>query len=907
MFDFFEELNRPQVKKKPWMEQAHFELVKPETLDAVIDECIASAMHGLDTETTGLDTRVFYDTSGNPSTVVKIVGYCLAPTPDRGYYIPVRHMQYKGKGEYESHPANLPVRAVVQALQRLVQAGKISAFHNAKYDHEVLQHEDYGGIGEWDDPTKWEDSLIMAYIRNSRERNKSLKTLSRVELGREMIELKELFNKDEVEEDGYDFSTLDPTWEPVLWYACSDAMCTLALVQHLLPQICSPDAHGLNTAAIYKIEKACLSATRWMERNRIPIDRSKVEELIRIGMIEWWDCLKSVYAEVNAQLQRDVRPNWVKAMMGETSQPWLAWDPSEPGAMPYMEKRSEAMSAIPDDGQKTDLKSVPSLENARVMESVAFPWVYDVTIPEVLGNLFRELGVPGLVATEKSKQVKTSKDVLAKIIDAHAESYPFMSKIARFREVAKALSSNLLPIYEDTSEEKCPDGRVWVNFNAFKVDTGRFSTPAPREGDFHGQIRWNLHSIPAGHDKKKPACMRRMREIIRVGDNKVLFAIDFSGVELRIVTNLSGEPKWVTEFFRCGDCGHTFEVGDDIPPFCPNCGSDKIGDLHTLTARTIYGDDVRDAPDFKLKRGNSKALNFAMCYGGGGSAAQRAVGVDKEEGWRIKNQFDKGYAGLQKWWKQQHEYARKTEYVVTAFGRKYPLPDINHKDGGFRSQAERNAINGPVQGTSADIMKLAMVLIYRELKKRGWLEKVKMLITIHDELVFEVDRDIADDAIDLIVPIMIQKSVAPLKWKVGLQVDIEFGQDWTVPYNLTQMEYGKIPWPEQYIDAFPRRFAKSKGKVIDTVKEPGVAQIKRMGDTPMPPAATNNDGVWVYVIPDDRLSIPNAKKLAKVMAKAMGRGTSKLEVHSSRGEVLYDGDIKVSPNEFKMLCSYEGL
>lgn len=696
--DFMEALDAlalPKVEQKPWMLKTHMERVTADTLDRVVDECIAAGMYGFDLETTGLDNRVFYADDGSPYTVDKTVGYCLAPSEDKGYYIPVRHRDPK-TGNMAA--ANVPMRLVLPALQRLVNSPARAVFHNAKFDQEFLQHEVMGGLGEWDDPDKWDDTFILAYMRDTRERNKGLKHLSNVELQREMIELTELFTPEEQKAGGLNFGNLDPTWEPTTWYACSDAMCTLGLRRVLYPQVNDPDAHKNEQRTLYKIEKSCVSATRWMERCRIPIDRPKVGELIRIGQREWFTCLVDVYAEINKALSRDARPKWMLVMQ---EHPTLRFDPEcvQPS---YMDSRETAMAHAGVEDNRLTEKSVPMLTDPRKQETVAFPVTYDVTIPEQLGLLMRELGVRGLRATEKSGQVKTSKDELERVIEETGDEYPYMGKIRRFREVAKALSSNLFPIWLDTSPERSPDGRIRVSFNAHKVDTGRFSTPTPREeARFTGQVRWNLHSIPATYDKKKPECMRRMREIIRVTDDKVLYAIDYSGVELRIVTNLSGEPKWIEEFFRCSECDTKFDKGQGTQPpphFCPKCGSDKIGDLHTLTAISIYGEAAKDAPDFKHKRQSSKALNFAMCYGGGGSAAQRAVGVEKEEGWRIKNQFDKSYTGLRRWWGKQHETARRWTYVRTAFGRKYPLPDILNTDSGFRSKAERNAVNGPVQG-----------------------------------------------------------------------------------------------------------------------------------------------------------------------------------------------------------------
>ena len=939
--DFMEALDAlalPKVEQKPWMLKTHMERVTADTLDRVVDECIAAGMYGFDIETTGLDNRVFYSDDGSPYTVDKTVGYCLASSEDKGYYIPVRHRDPK-TGNMAA--ANVPMRLVVPALQRLVNSPARAVFHNAKFDQEFLQHEVMGGLGEWDDPDKWDDTFILAYMRDTRERNKGLKHLSHVEIQREMIELDELFTPEERKAGGLNFGNLDPTWEPATWYACSDAMCTLGLRRVLYPQVTDPDDHKNEQRTLYKIEKSCVSATRWMERCRIPIDRPKVGELIRIGQREWFACLVDVYAEINKALSRDARPKWMLVMQ---EHPTLRFDPEsvEPS---YMDARETAMAHAGEEEKRTTEKSVPSLTDPRKQETVAFPVTYDVTIPEQLGLLMRELGVRGLRATEKSGQVKTSKDELERVIEEAGDEYPYMGKIRRFREVAKALSSNLFPIWHDTSPERSPDGRIRVSFNAHKVDTGRFSTPTPRdEARFTGQVRWNLHSIPATYDKKKPECMRRMREIIRVTDDKVLYAIDYSGVELRIVTNLSGEPKWVEEFFRCSECDTKFDKGQGAKPpphFCPKCGSDKIGDLHTLTALAIYGDGAKDSPDFKQKRQSSKALNFAMCYGGGGSAAQRAVGVDKEEGWRIKNQFDKSYTGLRRWWGKQHDTARRWTYVRTAFGRKYPLPDILHTDGGFRSKAERNAVNGPVQGSSADIMKLAMVLIYREFKKRGWLRRAKAIVTIHDELVFEVDGDIAEEMVDVTVPLMVEKTVAPLGWLVPLKVDIEFGQDWLVPMNLIEMEHGKKPWPEKWARMFPRR---SSGQphaptpsptpptdVPPTMTtapvrvEPTVSSTTPTSPAPAPipvsdggsadvgaqtPGTTVEGGKCVHVIHTSRLSLGLMDKLARVIQRCEGRGTTPLRVVTETGDVLLDEGItkvRVAAGEFKAIAMYEGI
>jgi len=883
-FDQLQEISRPSVDKKPWMEEVELILASDEMLDQIIQECIEARHYGIDLETTGLDQRAFPTDAGNLETVDKIVGVCIATSTTRAYYIPVRHKECG---------VNVPPRRIVEMVGKIQEGGGVGVFHNAKFDHKFLMFDPAGSAGEWSEPGTWEDTLILAYLRNSRERNKGLKNLSKKELGREMIELPELFPPEAVKAKNLDFSTLDPLWDPVVWYAAADALNTLSLFHKLYPVVVEKDSYGKGQKTLYLIEKLCLTSTIWMEQCRIHIDRDKLKELIQLGQGEWWECINEVYAAVGEVLERDVRPIWL-GRMGEVFDPQVL-------SPAYREVRDTCSQNAPPAAPPIP-KSVPSLMNPGIQETVEFPATYDITIPAALGKMLRELGVSGLKATEKSGQVKTSKDVLEGVIDRQSSKYPWMPKVKRFREVDKALGTNLFPIYYDTTPERSPDGCVWANFNGTKVDTGRFSTPTPRgTKGFFGQVHWNVQSTTATYDKSKPECARRQRECISARPDHLLFAIDYSGVELRIVTNLSLEPKWLEEFFRCSSCDHKFDRDTLPPPFCPDCGSDKIGDLHTLTTLGIYGDAAKEGGDFKQKRQIGKIVNFLLCYGGGGNAVTRSTGVPKEEGWRIKNQFDKTYKGLVRWWSSQHKTAGKQKYVTTAFGRKYPLPDIDHEQRGFREKAKRNAVNGPVQGSSADIMKLAMGLLYREFKKRGWLDRLFMTITIHDELVFEIHKSLVSEAVPVIEKIMCVDTVKNLGWVVPLKVDIEFGHDWTVPYNLTEMEWGKGggDW-EEWKDVFPAQYQRylsvSKG---ETPSQPSLVE-------PLPPP-TNSDGSYVFTLPSTRLTPENAAKLARVISRAEGKGTDMVRVCDERGNDLVGNPLRVAFKEFKILAQYEGL
>lgn len=817
---FFTEVARPHVTKREWMTKKVMVRVTPETLDKVIDECIAAGLYALDLETEGLDNRVF-----NGRTEHKIVGACLSPDGIKGYYLPIRHR--------EGAEHNIPVTQFEAAMRRLIDSPSIAIFHNAKFDQEFLQ---FCGttLGEWDDVKKWHDTLILAYLENSRRKNNGLKDLSKTLLECEMIELEELFDEPARKSKRLDFSTLDPTWEPVIWYACSDAICTYNLYHDLYPKVTKPTkGHGGNQNTIYTLEKMCVPSIRWMERSRIPIDVDKVAELIQMGHAEWFACVRDVYGKASEMLGRDIRPGGYRMIMGDMAPEWK-FDPQIVNPT-YKERLDEAndhayregLDPTEPDGHgstrtATVRKAVPALTDASRMEEVDFPVVYDMNSAQQLGMLFRELHVPGLKVTENSGQIATSAEVLDEVIETAAEQFPFMKSVKRFREVQKALSTYLVPLYADADRR---DNTIRVDFHAYRVDTGRFSTKARKDrgSGLHGGTSYNLHSTPATYDPNRPECLARIRECFIARPKRYLAAIDYSGVELRIVTNLSREPLWLTEFFHCSGCDMMFDRGDGSytppapPAKCPRCGSDKIGDLHTLTGLAIYGEEAKNRPDWKQLRQQAKSCNFALCYGGGGSAVMRATGCAKEEGWRIKNKFDKTYKGLANWWESTRQFARKHGYVMTAFGRWYPLPDINHADGFWRSKAERNAVNGPVQGSSADIMKLAMGMLYRECKKRGWLNKVGMLITIHDELVFDIDEDILAEAIDVFSKIMIEDTVSRLKWPVPLTCDIELGKDWTVPWHLGKMRGGEKKWPEELVALFPE----ARGAAAKPTFEPG--------------------------------------------------------------------------------------
>lgn len=799
LFEFSD--SRPKWKPEPWMKTKNFVLVTDARLTECIDACINSpdGRVALDLECTGLDNRVF-----DKSTVDKIVGVCLSGDGITGWYIPLRHQNFAGNVSY-----TLFDREFRRLMAAIMENKLVAVFHNGKFDQEFLEYPGEGlePYGNWEGHATWEDTLILAYLRWSRARVKGLKALSEAPptatendptggpgLGMKMIELEELFHhlKGAKYAGPLDYSLLDPSNPMCLAYGCSDGICTYLLCGILKPAVIGPKAKP-DQKTIYAIEKSAVAGTRWMERNRIHISREKVLELIQLGQQEWYESVMAVYESANEILGRDVMPGYFKVLRDK----FVANDQNN-----LLSAQLDTAKAISSHYYPDPMGTVPGRDSEG--KDTQFPIIYDVTAPQQLGKMFDEMQVPGLKRTEKSGQVQTSKDELERVIEGTADRFPFMAKIRKFRETNKALATYLYPVLNGMDPK---DNSIRISFNGHRVDTGRYCTPSKDKDGLDAKsqkqmVGWpslNFQAVPATYDPRRPACMNRIRECFVSEPGYFIVGIDFSGEELRLITNLYREPKWENEFFRCSACSRTFPKGEPgktptpPPARCPNCGSDKIGDLHTLTALEIFGADAITRPEWKELRKDAKGVNFGLSYGGGGQAVCRATGCDKNEGWRIKNQFDATYPQLVSGWSRQHEYGRKHNYVLTGFGRKYPVPDINSADGGFRSKAERNSVNGPIQGTGADMIKIAMALVYKECKKRGWLGKVKMIATMHDELVFEVWGPLLAEAIPVLVQTMTSNGFIMQKgWPVPFTSDVELGLDYTVKWALNDMFYKEV-------------------------------------------------------------------------------------------------------------------
>lgn len=388
----------------------------------------------------------------------------------------------------------------------------------------------------------------------------------------------------------------------------------------------------------------------------------------------------------------------------------------------------------------------------------------DILSPKQLSDLlYNRIGIK-LSANEMSKgktdQISTGQDLLDKIRSKYPHKYPILETITAYRIYDGIITKYLEKL--ETNLDKNNEARL--SFNGWAADTARLSSPGGPPD--HGFTGVNFHSLPNPKDTSKPLLSRRIREAVKARDGYALVKIDFSGEELRIATNVSGEPKWIKEFLEGN------------------------GDLHSLMAIEIFGN--KDGNN----RSHAKNTNFALLYGGGVGAVQRNTKLPSHEVKRIVDKFFVKLPKLSKWRENQKRLANKDKIVYSDLGRPFPLPQMDSDDPKIRAYGERKAINSPIQGTGADIIKFAMGEIDKVFMEKEWYPNIaRMLINVHDELVFEIKLEHLEEVVPVCCDCMTLYG-RKRKWQVPLEVEPLIDLDWSSKHDWIKMKAGKKPVPE---------------------------------------------------------------------------------------------------------------
>ena len=349
---------------------------------------------------------------------------------------------------------------------------------------------------------------------------------------------------------------------------------------------------------------------------------------------------------------------------------------------------------------------------------------FNLNSPKQLGEvLFDKLKLVSKPKKTKTGQYSTSEEVLSNLANDHK----IIEDILEWRSLDKLQNTYVKSLPNEVSSLT---NRVHSSFNQTVTTTGRLSSNNP-----------NLQNIPI----RTANGQKIRRAFIPRGSDYILMAADYSQIELRVIASMSNEKNMIDAFVNNQD-------------------------IHTMTASKIYNVDPENVT--REQRGNAKTVNFGIIYGVSAFGLSQQTDLNRSESKVMIDNYFLNYPGLKKYMSDQIDFARNNGYVETIMGRRRYLQNINSQNNMLRSSSERNAINAPIQGSAADIIKIAMININSELKKKSL--KSKMLLQVHDELVFDVHKSEKDQIKDIVKTTM----ESAVKLKVPLKIDLEFGKNW---------------------------------------------------------------------------------------------------------------------------------
>ena len=354
--------------------------------------------------------------------------------------------------------------------------------------------------------------------------------------------------------------------------------------------------------------------------------------------------------------------------------------------------------------------------------------IYNLAGEEFNINSTKQLGVIlyeklGLKSSKKTKSgYSTDVDSLEKIKDSH----PIIEKILDYRQLVKLNSTYVEGMIPFINEKT---GRIHTYFHQTVTSTGRLSSTEP-----------NLQNIPTRTELGK-----KIRKVFKPGEGKIFLDSDYSQVELRVLAHMA-DDKTMIDAFNSGE------------------------DIHTVTASQVFNVPIEDVS--KQLRSRAKAVNFGIVYGISDFGLAEQIDIKRNEAKQYIEQYLETYSGIKSYMSEIVEDAKRKGYVKTLYGRRRYIPELNSKNYMIRQFGSRAAMNTPIQGTAADIMKIAMIKVYNELKKRNL--KSKIILQIHDELLVETVLEEKEEVIQILQECM--ETAAELK--VPLKVEVEEGKNW---------------------------------------------------------------------------------------------------------------------------------
>ena len=341
--------------------------------------------------------------------------------------------------------------------------------------------------------------------------------------------------------------------------------------------------------------------------------------------------------------------------------------------------------------------------------------IFNLNSSQQLGKiLFEVMGI------EPIKKTKSGYSTDAEVLRQLESQYPIVAQVLRYRQVFKLKRTYLDGLEKQTDQ----DGRIHTTFNQTQTATGRLSSSDP-----------NLQNIPVRTPEGKV-----IRSLFEAGEGyDCLMSADYSQIELRVLAHLSADERLIEAF-----------INDE--------------DIHRSTAEEVFGDgDLRN---------RAKAINYGIVYGISDYGLAKQLDIGRKEAGEYIEQYLERYSGVKNYMTRLIEEGRRLGYVETMYGRRRQLPGLESKNQNARHLAERQAMNSPIQGSAADIIKLAMLAVERELQAGGY--KSRMLLQVHDELVLEV----VNSEIEAVTELVRREMEGAANMKVPLKVDIKLGKTW---------------------------------------------------------------------------------------------------------------------------------
>lgn len=347
---------------------------------------------------------------------------------------------------------------------------------------------------------------------------------------------------------------------------------------------------------------------------------------------------------------------------------------------------------------------------------------FNVNSPKQLGEvLFDDLDLPVI------KKTKTGYSTNAEVLDKLKDKHPIIDKILKYRQIVKLKSTYIDGLIDLVDDET---NRIHSSFNQTVTNTGRISSTEP-----------NLQNIPVKTEEG-----RKIRKaFVSENENYVLVDGDYSQIELRVLAHISDDPKLKEAFYHNED-------------------------IHTKTASEVF--EVEKEEVTPLMRSRAKAVNFGIVYGISDYGLSRDLDISRKEAKKYIDNYLKNYEKVKEYMDNIIEVGKRDGYVETILNRRRYLPELKSRNYVVRSFGERVAMNTPIQGSAADIIKIAMVRVYKELKKRNM--KSKLILQVHDELIIEAHEDEKEEVENILRQIM-ESSV---ELNVPLKVDIKMGESW---------------------------------------------------------------------------------------------------------------------------------